>query len=100
MTAGTATVTTDSLLASPSLLAEVRYPDETTGDAGSAACARASYYGIYRYGGIKQILKKALDREPLPNVVLPARGGPEKPRFARDVRELLQLPLENTHAPN
>ena len=65
-----------------------------------AACARASYYGNYRYGGIKQILKKALDREPLPNVVLPARGGPEKPRFARDVRELLQLPLENTHAPN
>jgi len=65
-----------------------------------AACVRASYYGNYRYGGIKQILKKALDQEPLPNVVLPARGGLEKPRFARDVRELLQLPLESTHAPN
>jgi len=65
-----------------------------------AACIRASYYGNYRYGGIKNILKKALDLEPLPRVVLPASEQTEKPRFARDVRELLQLPLEKTSVPH
>ncbi len=71
-----------------------KYPVERA----RATCARASFYGTCTYGGIKNILNKALDREPLPVVVLPARGGLEKPRFARDIRELVELPLEDTDA--
>lgn len=37
-----------------------------------AACARALHYGDIRYRRIKQILNAALDREPLPEVSLPA----------------------------
>ena len=55
-----------------------------------AACARARYYASYKYSAIKNILRKGLDLEPLPDVVLPDRGGLEKPRFARDIKELLQ----------
>jgi hypothetical protein len=32
-----------------------------------AACARAVYYGDFRYRRIKDILNAALDREPLPD---------------------------------
>ena len=66
----------------------------------TAACRRASFYGNYTYGGVKNLLKRALDQLPLPDVVLPERGGLDRPRFARDVRELLTLPLENTDAPH
>lgn len=64
-----------------------------------AACARARYYANYKYGAIKNILRKGLDLEPLPDVVLPDRGGLEKPRFARDIKELLQR-LETTNEPH
>jgi hypothetical protein len=65
-----------------------------------AACRRASYYGSYSYRSVKSILKKALDLNPLPNLIVPNRGGLDQPRFARDIRELLQLPIETTDAPN
>jgi hypothetical protein len=64
-----------------------------------AACERASFYASYSYGAIKKIITKELDRQPLPTVVQPQRGGLENPRFVRDVRELIQLPLEATDAP-
>jgi transposase len=65
----------------------------------SAACRRAQFYANYTYLGIKTILAKGLDQEPLPNAVLPTSAGLTKPRFARDVRELIALPLEMTDAP-
>lgn len=65
-----------------------------------AACRRARFYGLHKYGGIKEILRKGLDLEPLPLVVQRQSGVLESPRFARDVGELLQLPLEKTDAPN
>lgn len=65
-----------------------------------AACRRASYFGSYSYGAIKNILKKGLDMQPLPNAVVPTSTGGARPRFARTVQELLDLPLENTDAPN
>lgn len=65
-----------------------------------AACARARYYASYTYGALKNILRKGLDLQPLPDVVLPeSRGGLERPRFARDIKELLQR-LEPTDAPH
>jgi transposase len=64
-----------------------------------AACRRASFYGLHGYGGIKTILRKALDLEPLP-VVVPRTAEHERPRFARNIGELLELPLEETDAPH
>jgi hypothetical protein len=64
-----------------------------------AACTRASFFANYTYGGIKRILIRALDQQPLPVVQL-ERGGLDNPRFVRDIHELLALPLEGTDAPN
>ncbi|NJM55589.1 MAG: IS21 family transposase [Verrucomicrobiae bacterium] len=65
-----------------------------------AACRRASFYGLYSYSGIKNILTKGLDMEPLPIAIQRPSGALESPRFARKIGELLQLPLENIDAPN
>jgi hypothetical protein len=65
-----------------------------------AACRRASFYGSYKYQAIKNILLKGLDIEPLPTAIVPAGGGLERPRHARAVQELLDIPLEKTNAPN
>ncbi|HET8937310.1 MAG TPA: IS21 family transposase [Polyangiales bacterium] len=67
-----------------------------------AACARARFYANYTYPGIRNILRKALDLQPLPTVTVADEQGSELPRFrfARDVRELLEQPLEVTHEPN
>lgn len=58
-----------------------------------AACRRAQYYGNYTYPGVRDILRQGLDREPLPVVVVPATTPTERPRYARRLDELLQLPL-------
>ena len=65
-----------------------------------AACARARYFASYSYGALKNILRKGLDMQPLPDVVLPQRGRLEHPRLARDINELLAAPLEDTDAPH
>jgi hypothetical protein len=67
----------------------------------AAACRRASFYGSYSYGAIKNILKKGLDMRPLPNaVVVPTSLSVGRPRFARTVQELLDLPVEDNDAPH
>jgi transposase len=64
-----------------------------------AACARASYFANYTYGGVKRILTKALDQQAfLPTA--PLEAGLEQPRFVRPIQELLPLPTEGTDAPN
>lgn len=68
----------------------VRYPPERA----SRACERARFYGNYTYLGVRDILDKALDLEPLPEDRAPAPPPQAaRPRYARDIRELLQLPL-------
>ncbi|MCA9655780.1 MAG: hypothetical protein KC501_38095 [Myxococcales bacterium] len=69
-------------------------------DRALAACRRARFHGNYSYGGLKNVLVRALDREPLPVVLDPIVEPDARPRFARDVQELLQLPLENNDAPH
>lgn len=54
-----------------------------------AACRRASFFGSHQYGALKDILRKALDFEPLPTPVAPSTWGNAKPSFARNVDELL-----------
>ena len=65
-----------------------------------AACLRASFYGSYKYGALKAILRKGLDFEPLPNVAPVATPPLAAPRFARNVRELLQYTKEDWHEPH
>jgi transposase len=65
-----------------------------------AACQRASFYGAYKYGAIKSILRKGLDFEPLPNVPAIANGNDARPRFARNVRELFENTTEDWHEPH
>jgi transposase len=63
-----------------------------------AACERASFYGSHSYVAVKNILRRALDLQPLPRASVPA---PQTSfRFARNVRELLEPHLEITNEPN
>lgn len=57
-------------------------------------CARAHYYSNFKYGAVKDILRKGLDIQDLP-VVAPAPADPATPsRFARDASELVNPNLE------
>jgi len=51
------------------------------------ACVRASFFGNYTYGGIKEILAKGLDYDPLPEPLFPDDGRLEAPAFARKPNE-------------
>ncbi len=64
-----------------------------------AASKRARFFGTYSYGGIKGILRKALDLEPLPIIVTPLSSAGESPRFARSISDLVayKLQQEETH---
>jgi hypothetical protein len=66
-----------------------RFPVERA----QAACRRACYYANYTYPGVRDILRQGLEREPLPLAVVPADKANERPRYARNIGELLQLPL-------
>ena len=65
-----------------------------------AACVRARFYGNYSYRGLKDILLKALDLQPLPTAVMPAHGRLKEPKYARRVNDLLQMKLEDYHEPH
>lgn len=58
-----------------------------------AACRRARYYANYTYPSVRDILRQGLEREPLPLAVVPADKANDRPRYARNIGELLQLPL-------
>jgi hypothetical protein len=65
-----------------------------------AASRRARFFGTYSYQGVKLILARALDFEPLPEVLLPVRKSDECPRFARSVAELLASQMEVSYEPH
>ena len=66
----------------------------------AAASRRASFYGSYSYAAIKNILRKALDFQPLPTPVTPTSSAQLPMRFARSMTELLHHPLEDHNEPN
>lgn len=69
------------------------YPKERANN----ACKRALHFGIRDYRGVKDILRKALDLEPLPLLVVPPASLPETPRFARSTSQLLASFLKVSH---
>jgi transposase len=56
-----------------------------------AACERALYFGNLSYGGLKAILRKGLDLDPLP-LDRPTRHRLSAPKYARRTEELLPFP--------
>jgi len=78
----------------------VRHLDKFPNERARAACRRASFYGSYSYGTIKNILLKGLDLEPLPSLVVPMSDGLERPRFARSVQEALDFDVDPNDASN
>lgn len=63
-----------------------KYPTERA----ERACARAQFYGNYRYGGLKDILRRGLDFEPLPPVTVCSYGGLTQAVYARQAADFLQ----------
>jgi hypothetical protein len=62
------------------------------------ACRRARFYGVTSYQGIKEILRKALDFDPLPEPLFPRPGEPGcEPRFARPIAQMLLAHQEKAH---
>lgn len=53
-----------------------------------AACRRALHFGNLTYAGVRDILRKGLDFEPLPEA-LPLYGRLDKPTFARSPSEIV-----------
>lgn len=51
-----------------------------------AACRRASFYGATSYQAVRDILRRGLDLEPMPDGA--QQPSPWTPRFARDTRSL------------
>ncbi|GDX83863.1 hypothetical protein LBMAG42_56740 [Deltaproteobacteria bacterium] len=74
------------------------YPRERANN----ACKRARHFEIRDYRGIKDILKKALDFEPLPPPLFPPPPStpPAPPRFARPISQLLASFLKVSHDVN
>jgi transposase len=66
----------------------------------SAACRRARHFGAYGYQAVRDILRHALDFQPLPDAAATTWTAP--PRFARDLRKLTQYAIdgETEHGPH
>lgn len=78
----------------------VTYLEKFPKERARAACLRASFYGNFGYRGIKSILTKALDLEPLPGALVPPAGGGGDFRFARNLSELMAAKLEVSREPH
>jgi len=72
-----------------------RHPRERA----EAACRRASHFGTFSYQGVKNILLRALDLEPLPAGAASTGSPQESFRYARSAAELLHG-KENPHERN
>jgi transposase len=70
------------------------FPDERR----NAACRRALEFGNHSYQGIKQILLKGLDREPLPSQQQLKFGQLDQPRFSRSPSEFALSTLKENEA--
>jgi hypothetical protein len=65
-----------------------------------AACRRASHFANFSYAGLKNILRQALDLEPLPGATpITTTTSLVNPRFARSVGDLFKFNVskENDH---
>lgn len=63
------------------------------------ACLRAGFYGNYSYAGLRDILRRGLDLQPLPIPMVPANPSLPQPKYARTAAELLGEPIEESHEP-
>ena len=78
----------------------VRHLETFPVERAAAACRRASFYGSFSYSALKNILRKGLDLEPLPSALVSSSIWAYRPRFARNVQELLDFTKETIDAPH
>ena len=64
-----------------------------------AACRRAHFFGNHSYKGLKTMLNRGLEQQPLPLVTVPG-STLDNPRFARCIDELVDLHREAPHELN
>ena len=69
-------------------------------DRAIAAVRRASFYGNYTFVGVRQILRDALDLQPLPMIPTSPPHQPGEMRFARSAQELLANHIERSNEPH
>jgi hypothetical protein len=62
-----------------------------------AACRRARHFGSHSYSVIKNILRRALDLEPLPDAMSIPLASNDLPRFARPTSTWLMRAKEMSH---
>ncbi len=74
----------------------VRHLDGFPKDRANAAARRALHFGNLTYKGVKDILRKALDLEPLPGTGQPRNGVLEDARFSRDISDLVSSNLQES----
>jgi transposase len=70
-----------------------KYPKERANN----ACRRARHFGVDSYQGVRDILRKALDFDPLPELLLTPPEPPPKPKYARSISEILLPHTWNSH---
>jgi transposase len=65
-----------------------------------AASRRASFYANYKPQGVKRILARGLDAEPLPLSIPLCQKASSPPRHARNIQQMLEQHIEENHGTN
>lgn len=73
----------DALLPLRKVQSIVTFLEDYPRERREAACRRARFFGVTRVRSFKEILRKGLDAEPLPDALVRMYGELEQPRFAR-----------------
>ena len=69
--------------------AMIRHLEKVPPERACAACIRASYFANFKVRGLKSILAKGLDQQPLPGAYV-SPSWASNPRFARAANEFLE----------
>lgn len=83
----------DVLLQLRKVQAVVSFLEDFPPDRREAACRRARFYGVTKVRAFKDILRKDLDLEPLPDELLATHGVLAEPRFARGAAAFHPTPI-------
>ena len=84
----------DALLPLRKVQAIVTFLQDYPADRREAACRRARFFGVTGVRAFKDILRKGLDSEPLPDALVRMHGELDQPRFARGAAAFSQAAAE------
>ena len=78
----------------------VMHLEEFPRERAEAASRRAGFYANYKPLGVKRILARGLDAMPLPIPIPLTQGAPSNPRHARNIQQMLEEHIEESHGTN